>query len=661
MRGDTSSPQIDDSDEAWSEIEMLVDETANLARMAMSSHEFHSEFVKRLVQATNARSTAIWCRGNDGQFSIEAQISADADGHSNTNSIALRTNNVAEVSRIGQPASLLPHQSATPLQNPSSDGLVLQPAIIDEQVIAVVESYHDDGSSPAETNNTAHLVSVFAELISEFHQNRQLRELRHREAAWTELEQFADRVHQSLNLKKTAFSIANAAAPVTYCDRVIVFHSQTADSRTLSISGVDSFDRRSTQVRAAERLAIVAARNNEPLWYPDANQALPPQLETCLLAYLDLSHARSLAVVPLDESTTGDSRENIGVLLFERSENTPWTDSLRRRVEFVSRHGATALQNANELDRLPLIGANRLLQRCLSLFSIRHFPKTAAVMCLLATAIVALVVVPADFEIRGEGQLRPTHYRHIFAPADGVIQQLHVHHAETVTDGSPLLEMRRTDLEYEEARLLGEILTNQKRLDSVSSAILNHEASSAIDVNELTSEEARLKILLTSLAEQQVILDHERTELSVVSPIAGEILTWGIEEVLSRRPVRRGERLLSVADSSGPWQLDLRIADHDIEYVLDANHQTNSLAVNFILTSHTGQPFQGTVEDIAMATELDEYDQPTVLVRVAIDRDQLPDLRPGATVVANVHCGRRPIGYVWFRELFEVIKTRVLF
>ena len=30
MRGDTSSPQIDGSDEAWSEIESLVDETAKL-------------------------------------------------------------------------------------------------------------------------------------------------------------------------------------------------------------------------------------------------------------------------------------------------------------------------------------------------------------------------------------------------------------------------------------------------------------------------------------------------------------------------------------------------------------------------------------------------------------------------------------------------------
>jgi multidrug efflux pump subunit AcrA (membrane-fusion protein) len=350
--------------------------------------------------------------------------------------------------------------------------------------------------------------------------------------------------------------------------------------------------------------------------------------------------------------------------LFERFENTPWSDSHRRRIEFVCRHGATALRHANELAGLPLIGASRFLQRCLTPFALRHLPKSVAILSLIAAAIAALILVPADFEIRGEGQLVPTRYRHLFAPADGVIEKLHVHHAESVTAGTPLLDMRRTDLEYEEARLLGDILTNQKRLDAVRSALLNHKstsASSAGEFHELTSEEARLQILLASLRNQQGILKRERVELAITSPIDGEVLTWGIEDALALRPVRRGERLLSVADPRGPWQLDLRIADHDIEHILAARNERKELGVSFILTSHTGERYLGTVEEIAMATELDEHDQPSVLVRVAIDREQLPALRPGASVIANVHCGHRPIGYVWLRELFDVIKTRLLF
>ena len=46
---------------------------------------------------------------------------------------------------------------------------------------------------------------------------------------------------------------------------------------------------------------------------------------------------------------------------------------------------------------------------------------------------------------------------------------------------------------------------------------------------------------------------------------------------------------------------------------------------------------------------------------VAVDREQMPTLRPGATATARIHCGRRPVGYVWFRGLLEWFQSRVLF
>lgn len=664
MRGDTTSPQIEGSDEAWSEIETLVDETAKLARMPMSPHEFHSELVKRLVQSTTARSAAVWCQDGDKRYSVAAQIGILKDIHGNDRLAAIRYQNVVEASHRKQPASLLPHQSVAQLRNPTENALVLQPALIDEQVVAILETYHDDHVSPTEAKNQEQLVAVFADLIADYYRNRQLRELLLRQAEWSGLDQFVEQVHWSLELKRVAFAIANEAVRVIDCDRVIVFHLRSTGCRTLSISGLDTFDRRSTQVRAAERLARAVTASDEALWHSGEFTTLPPQLEHSLQAYLDSAHVRSLAVLPLRQVANGSTGKTVGIILFERFDNTSWNEDERRRIEFVCRHAATALHNANELTGLPLIGVSKFLQRCLSPLTLYNLPKTAALTIFLAAAIAALVFVPADFNIRGEGQLMPTRYRHIFAPADGVIEQLHVHHAESVTESTTLINMRRTDLEYEEARLLGDVLTNQKRLDSVRSALLNQRpatASSATEYNELTSEEARLQILLASLRSQQAILEQERAELTIASPIDGEVITWGIEDALSRRPVKRGERLLSVADPNGPWQLELRIADHDIEHVLAARNEFEQLDASFIVTSHSGEDYCGTVQEIAMTTELDERDQPTVLVRVAVERETLPNLRPGARVVANIHCGRRSIGYVWFRELLDVIKTRLLF
>ncbi len=664
MRGDTSSPQIDGSDEAWSEIESLVDETAKLARMPMSPHEFHGELVRRLVQSTNARCVAVWCCHGAERYSIEAQVGEPGELHSRDRLAALRYQNVLETSRRKEASSLLPHQSVAALQNATEDALVLQPAFVDGQVVAILETYHDDNVSPTEAKNQEQLVAVFADFIADFCQSRQLRELTRRQAEWMELDQFVEQVYSSLDLKRVAFAIANEAARVTSCDRVTVVQLRSARCRTLSISGLDTFDRRSPQVRAGEQLAKAIAVNDEPLWHAGEVDTLPPQLECRLQSYLDSAHVRALAVVPLRRSSAGNADTAVGVLLFERFDNVPWNDGERRLISIVCRHAAAALHNASEIAGLPLIGTSRILQRCLSPFALRHLPKTFVFAILVAATIASLVYVQADFNIRGQGQLMPTHYRHIFAPADGVIEQISVHHADAVIAGTPLLTMRRSELELEEARLLGEVLTNQKRLDAVRSARLSHKsgsATSAAAFHDLTSEEARLQLLLSSLRDQQEILKRERAELAIASPIDGEVITWGIEEELSRRPVRRGERLLSVADSGGPWQVELRISDRDIEHVLAARRAVEVLDVSFIVTSHTGEEFHGSVKDVAMATELDEHDRPTVLVLVALDGQQIPDLRPGARVVANVHCGRRAVGYVWLRELFDVIRTRLLF
>ena len=51
----------------------------------------------------------------------------------------------------------------------------------------------------------------------------------------------------------------------------------------------------------------------------------------------------------------------------------------------------------------------------------------------------------------------------------------------------------------------------------------------------------------------------------------------------------------------------------------------------------------------------------TVLIKVAVNKDELPQLRPGASVVAKLHCGRESIGYVWFHDLIEFVQAKVLF
>jgi hypothetical protein len=88
------------------------------------------------------------------------------------------------------------------------------------------------------------------------------------------------------------------------------------------------------------------------------------------------------------------------------------------------------------------------------------------------------------------------------------------------------------------------------------------------------------------------------------------------------------------------------------------------LEVSYILAMEPGTTHYGTVKEIHRSAEV-RADRPdegnTVLIKVAIDKKELPSLRPGATVTAKVYCGRRPLGYVLLHDLIAFVQSRILF
>jgi hypothetical protein len=55
----------------------------------------------------------------------------------------------------------------------------------------------------------------------------------------------------------------------------------------------------------------------------------------------------------------------------------------------------------------------------------------------------------------------------------------------------------------------------------------------------------------------------------------------------------------------------------------------------------------------------------TVLIRVSFDqmtlRKAVADPKIGAGATAKVDCGKRAIGYVWFHDLVDFIRAKILF
>ena len=83
--------------------------------------------------------------------------------------------------------------------------------------------------------------------------------------------------------------------------------------------------------------------------------------------------------------------------------------------------------------------------------------------------------------------------------------------------------------------------------------------------------------------------------------------------------------------------------------------------VSYILATEPGKTRYGTVKEIHRSAEVRGDEGSTVLIKVAINKEDLPQLRPGSTVTAKVYCGRRPLGYVLLHDVIAFIQTRILF
>ena len=92
---------------------------------------------------------------------------------------------------------------------------------------------------------------------------------------------------------------------------------------------------------------------------------------------------------------------------------------------------------------------------------------------------------------------------------------------------------------------------------------------------------------------------------------------------------------------------------------------TEKLPVTFFLATNPSKKLQGVVEEIERIAEVRGEDGNTVLVRVSFNQDDLraviADPKIGATATAKITCGKRAIGYVWFHDLVDFIRAKVLF
>jgi len=568
------------------QIRSLVGEIAQLTKTEISPEEFYSEFLGRVVSALAAVGGAVWTTNQDRQLALQYQINLQETRlRESEEDQAQHGRLLYKVLSTGEGMLVPPHSGSADGQeagNPTDFLLVFGLLKTDLETLGVVEIFQRGDAALSAQKGYLRFISQMCELAADFLKSHQLRHFSDRQVLWTQLEDFTRVVHASLDPRETAYTIANEGRRLIECDRLSVAIRKGKRCKIEAISGQDVFDKRSNVVRLLGKLATAVTATGEAVWYTGDTQDLAPQVEKAVEEYVDEAHSKTVAILPLkrpeppeeeDPAKRTEPEQPIGALIVEQIEDSRVPASMIQRVEVVSRHSATALANAMEHQNLFLMPLWRVLGKTRWVLQARTLPKTLSISGAVLALILFLVLWPAKFEMEAKGTLEPVDRRDVFANIDGRVQELKVDHGDQVEADQLLVQLQSTKLQNETAIVEGDLNSTMDRLATTQRNLQDESKLRIEERNRLRGDMAELREKLDSLKKQLALCKINQAELSIKSPIKGQVVTWELRNRLIHRPVQRGQVLMRVADPSGPWLLELHMPENRMGHVAQAQKE----------------------------------------------------------------------------------------
>lgn len=676
------------------QIRTLVNEVAELSKSDVGAAEFYPAVLQKVVNALAARGGAVWLLdGENGlRLAHHIDISPNLIDANNTEAIS-HGRLLGRLIQKGTPELVPPFSASeqTGEANPTPFLLVTSPLSSPRGPVGLLEVFQRAQTPPEAQVGYLKFVKHITDLVGDWLKGHTLQQVSDRQELWQQSDQFARLVHENLDLKDTAFTIANEGRRLIDCDRVSVAILKGGKAKVVAISGQDSIENRSNNVQALNNLATRVIKSGEPLWYDGSTEDLPAQLEEAIEDYVDLSHGRTVTVLPIrqpERKLEGDvlaernetnearvRRDIIGALIVEQIETQLSRQTLEGRVDLVYEHACRAISNSMNHSNILFMPLWRFLDRCLWMFRGSALPKTASILGLLATGLLSMFLIPMDFDLQGNGKLKPTVERQVFAHADGEVEAVLVKHGQVVKKDQPLVKLKNNELEQQIQTTRGQYKQSlqqayglKRQLDSATTLTEAERIRVQQDYNQAEQEAFNRQAELNLLVERQSKLDR-------LSPIDGLVTTWDVEKVLAARPVVTGQVLMTVADPDKPWEVEVMMPEKRMRYLDGAfandrvvktdDKGEKYLEVEIILmtkpdTKHYGKLYQPAVGQRA---ELDPEDGAVVRLRCVPNDKALLEIskRPGARVMADVKCGKRSVAFVVFYEVIEWIRANVLF
>jgi multidrug efflux pump subunit AcrA (membrane-fusion protein) len=680
----SGSVDAEQVERAKREIQGLVHEIAELSRSEISPIDFYDAMLNKVVSALAAPGGAVWTIADSGGLQLAYQINLQQTGLIENQVGQQQHGRLLRQVLLGSDGALIaPHSGAgesddgdaEAAANPTDFLLVLAPMRNDQGPQGVVEVFQRPGARVTTQRGYLRFLLQICEFAGDYLKAGRLRHLSEKQTLWEQLETFTRTAHEKLDVRQTAYTIVNEGRRLIGCDRVTVAIRRGSRCPIMAVSGQDTFDKRSNVTVMLSKLAASVVKTGEDVWFSGDTSDLAPQVEAALDRYVDESHTKAIAILPLTEPRDEEAKFTeaerpkparvIGALIVEQMVDSRTPEGFLQRVNVVRTHSATALTNALEYEGLFLMPLWRLLGKGTRLFRGRTLPKTLAAILLAAGLISFLCFYPKEFKLEGSGQLQPKTRQNVWAEIDGYVEKVLVEHDAEVKKGDLLLVQRSLELEKQIAATTGDLKSKDSKLKNTKRELDDIDDLTEVERSQKESEVSELTETVKSLKEQLKLLEQKQEMLQIRSPIDGRVVTWNVRDRLLDRPVNMGENLLEIADPTKEWELEVQMPEKRMGHLAKAaSLAKDKLPVTFFLATNPEKQFQGKVLSQENSAEVRGEEGNTVVVLVSFDQNELraavADPKIGAGATAKVHCGQRSIGYVLFHDLIDFVR-KVLF
>ncbi len=670
------------------QIRKLVAEIADLAESDIQPPEFYIEFLNRAIAAVAASGGAFWLMDGRGslklQHQLEFRLTGLLDGRARTQPHDALLGCMIQAT---QPQIIPPGASIEGVPNagnPTPFALILAPLTVDKQVVGLIEILMDPNRRAATQKSTLRFVSDLCDLAGSYLKNRQMRQMMSQQRLWNQLEGFTHQIHNSLDLKETAYAVANDGKRLVGCDRLSVALKLGGRMMVEAISGQEVVEQRANLVRELTRLCKVVVRSGEDLVYTGHTEGFAPDIRDALELYVDESGAKAVIVTLLfkpeaEAETPHKEKVAFGCLISEQIGDEVAPTDMHARTEVVSRHASTALWNSQEHGKIFLLPVLKAVGSPWRFFRGRTLAKIAAVLLAIVALIGILAFVPWKLTVEGRGSLMPEHRRVTYAPLDGKIIELPFEHGQHVKEGDEIAKLESPEIEKQLKQLIADRQAAETQAGYIQRQIEQSTGAKDQELYQLKGQLYESKIKAKSSQEQIAIIQDQLESLVVRSPQDGIITTWEVKKNFMGRPVKIGTELLTIAETEGDWELEVEVPDNDMGPILDAKSRLDAaikrgekpagskLSAYFVTATDPEHRYPGYVDRIASKAELVETKH-VVKVTVKFSDDVRKDflsrnqkLRPGAEVRARVDCGQARLAYVLLRDVVQVFYESVLF